>query len=115
MKVNGTTLKVTKKHIRDGIPGDPCNCAIALALKEHFDTESVHVNTDGVSFETSIPVVDDEVCDVKVGCYFGKKGVEFIKKFDRILDHEDDRDARKYRKRLKPVTLKIQDVSVCYE
>ena len=39
-------IEVTKKHIENGIPGDECNCAIALALQDEYKTSDVSVEVE---------------------------------------------------------------------
>ncbi len=34
-------IEVTKKHIANGVPGDECNCPIALALQDEYKTSDV--------------------------------------------------------------------------
>tara|TARA_Y100000033_G_scaffold44708_1_gene47460 strand:- start:44 stop:322 length:279 start_codon:yes stop_codon:yes gene_type:complete len=39
-------IEVTKKHIENGIRGDECNCAIALALQDEYKTSDVSVEVE---------------------------------------------------------------------
>ena len=39
-------IEVTKKHIELGVPGDECNCAIALALQDEYKTSHVSVQVE---------------------------------------------------------------------
>jgi len=39
-------IEVTKKHIANGVPGDECNCAIALALVDEYKTSDVSVEVE---------------------------------------------------------------------
>ena len=39
-------IEVTKKHIENGIRGDECNCAIALALQDEYKTSDVLVEVE---------------------------------------------------------------------
>ena len=39
-------IEVTKKHIANGIRGDECNCAIALALQDEYKTSDVSVEVE---------------------------------------------------------------------
>ena len=39
-------IEVTKKHIANGVPGDECNCAIALALQDEYKTSDVSVEVE---------------------------------------------------------------------
>ena len=39
-------IKVTKKHIANGVPGDECNCPIALALQDEYKTSDVSVEVE---------------------------------------------------------------------
>lgn len=37
-------VDATQKHIDDGVPGSPCSCALALAIKDAYNTSDVSVN-----------------------------------------------------------------------
>ena len=39
-------IEVTQKHIENGIRGDECNCAIALALQDEYKTSDVSVQVE---------------------------------------------------------------------
>ena len=39
-------IEVTKNHIENGIRGDECNCAIALALQDEYKTSDVSVQVE---------------------------------------------------------------------
>ena len=39
-------IEVTKKHIANGVPGDDCNCPIALALADEYKTSDVSVEME---------------------------------------------------------------------
>ena len=39
-------IEVTKKHIANGVPGDECNCPIALALQDEYKTSDVSVEVE---------------------------------------------------------------------
>ena len=39
-------IEVTQKHIENGIRGDECNCAIALALQDEYKTSDVSVEVE---------------------------------------------------------------------
>ena len=39
-------IEVTKKHIANGVPGDACNCPIALALQDEYKTDDVSVEVE---------------------------------------------------------------------
>ena len=39
-------IEVTQKHIENGIRGDECNCAIALALQDEYKTSDVLVEVE---------------------------------------------------------------------
>lgn len=64
-------IQVKQKHIKNGIKSDPCNCPVALAIKERLSTEDV--------------IVDD--LGIGIGLYLEtfrstKKLESFIKNFD---------------------------------
>ena len=53
-------VKATQDHIDKGVPGSPCNCALALAIKDAYGTSDVSVNgsvisVDGKSAATQPP------------------------------------------------------------
>ncbi len=64
-------IKVTAKHIRCGKKGDGRSCAIALALKEVYKTNNVHV------FNTWTIVNKDYMFN------FSRNVIKFIKDFDK--------------------------------
>ena len=39
-------VEVTKKHIANGVPGDECNCPIALALQDEYKISDVSVEVE---------------------------------------------------------------------
>ena len=39
-------IEVTQKHIENGIRGDECNCAIALALQDEYKTSDISVQVE---------------------------------------------------------------------
>ena len=51
-------IEVTKKHIANGVPGDECNCPIALALKDEYKTTetSVEVEDEPLLYVDGIPL-----------------------------------------------------------
>lgn len=62
-------IKITKAHIRDGVPGDKCNCPIALAIKDTLLTENVVVGAHDMYINGRAYVVD-------------KKDLAFMGRFD---------------------------------
>ena len=51
-------IEVTQKHIENGIRGDECNCAIALALQDEYKTTetSVEVEDEPLLYVDGIPL-----------------------------------------------------------
>ena len=51
-------IEVTKKHIANGVPGDECKCAIALALQDEYKTTetSVEVEDEPLLYVDGIPL-----------------------------------------------------------
>lgn len=62
-------ISITKAHIRDGVPGNECDCPIALALKDALLTNDVAVNPDGMRVNNRTFSAD-------------KKDRRFIERFD---------------------------------
>ena len=70
-------IEVTKKHIENGIRGDNCNCAIALALADEYKTSDVSVQiNDGPLLH-----VGDKILDI-AGSEMAYDIDLFIKDFD---------------------------------
>lgn len=72
MKKYGTAtmrIRVTARHIREGQPGQPSSCPIALAIQEQTGCKDVDVDSDDVT-------VDGKSLDI------GKGVVSFIHRFD---------------------------------
>jgi hypothetical protein len=86
-------LQLKQKHINNGIQESPCNCPIALAIREALDIredEYVSVDDDEIFIES----YDGKI----IRCYRPtKKIVEFIERFDH-----------KGKKAVKPTTFKLE-------
>ena len=84
-------IEVTKKHIENGIRGDECNCAIALALKDEYKTTetSVEVEDEPLLYVDGIPleIATSQMAD----------DIEF---FIRDFDYNNE---------VKPFTIKVYE------
>ena len=70
-------IEVTQKHIENGIRGDECNCAIALALQDEYKTSDVSVEMkDGPLLH-----IGDKILDI-AGSEMADDIDLFIKDFD---------------------------------
>jgi hypothetical protein len=116
------TIKVTQRHIDDGIPGDSDSCAIALAVKDVLDAAGIEYTevsvgaSDDSHFDCDIPISTpvvvngkavesiDRTAQVHVELNLGKKADKFISKFD---EDECDVDGEPLpRKGVKPTSFK---------
>jgi len=74
-------IEVTKKHIANGVPGDECNCAIALALVDEYKTSDVSVEVEDEPMlyvgDKSLNIATDKMSE----------GIDaFIKNFDSYIE-----------------------------
>ena len=90
-------IEVTKKHILKGVPGDNCNCAIALALQDEYKTSDVSVEVDD---EPELHVGDDilEIASSEM--------VDDIDFFIRDFDHREN---------VEPFTIKVYEKAGAWE
>ena len=84
-------IEVTKKHIANGVPGDECKCAIALALQDEYKTTEtlVEVEDQPLLYVDGIPLEiagDDMMDDIDF----------FIRDFD-------------YNNEVEPFTIKVYE------
>ena len=84
-------IEVTKKHIANGIPGDECNCPIALALQDEYKTSDVSVEVE----DRPLLYVGDKILDVA-----GSEMANDIDVFIRDFDFHDEVD---------PFTIKVYE------
>ena len=84
-------IEVTKKHIANGVPGDECNCAIALALKDEYKTSDVSVEVD----DGPMLFIGDTILDLATS-ETAEEIDSFIKDFD-------------YRENVEPFTIKVYE------
>jgi len=84
-------IEVTKKHIANGVPGDECNCPIALALQDEYKTSDVSVE---VQEEPELHVGDD-ILEIA-----GDDMMDDIDFFIRDFDHRD---------KVEPFTIKVYE------
>ena len=84
-------IEVTQKHIDNGVPGDECKCAIALALQDEYKTTetSVEVEDQPLLYVDGIPleIAGDDMMD----------DIDF---FIRDFDHRD---------KVEPFTIKVYE------
>ena len=74
-------IEVTKEHIANGVPGDECNCAIALALVDEYKTSDVSVEVEDEPMlyvgDKSLNIATDKMSE----------GIDaFIKNFDSYIE-----------------------------
>jgi hypothetical protein len=69
------TIEIKRKHIKNGQPEDPWQCAIARATRNHFDATRVTV-----AGEISIEGAAGQISDLKLK--LTKRAFKFIDKFD---------------------------------
>lgn len=54
-------IKVTKQHIKDGLPEDACECPVALAIGDAFPGEGVMVDKGCIHIGEREYTMPDEV------------------------------------------------------
>lgn len=73
-------IKLKRKHVMEGDPGDPRSCAIALARKEQLDIDNVEVIGSGMGKISIAPfsesVIYSDRSDSRINA--------FIRAFDRL-------------------------------
>ena len=90
-------IEVTKKHIANGVPGDECNCPIALALQDEYKTSDVSVE---VQEEPELHVGDD-ILEIA-----GDDMMDDIDFFIRDFDHREN---------VEPFTIKVYEKAGAWE
>jgi hypothetical protein len=91
-------IELKQKHINQGEPFDPCNCAIARAVKE-----SLGIDAEADSFDSDRVIVSDAV-EV---FFSGNLVMKFAlpKKAVQLMARYDD----KGKKAVKPTTLRLTE------
>ena len=90
-------IEVTKKHIANGIRGDNCNCAIALALADEYKTSDVSVEME----DGPLLCVDDKILDIA--------GSEMADDIDLFIQDFD------YNNEVKPFTIQVYEKAGAWE
>ena len=84
-------IEVKKKHIANGIRGDNCNCAIALALADEYKTLDVSVEME----DGPLLHVGDKILDIA--------GSEMADDIDLFIEDFD------YNNEVEPFTIKVYE------
>jgi hypothetical protein len=84
-------IEVKKKHIANGIRGDNCNCAIALALADEYKTLDVSVEME----DGPLLYVGDKILDIA--------GSEMADDIDLFIEDFD------YNNEVEPFTIKVYE------
>ena len=84
-------IEVTQKHIENGIRGDECNCAIALALQDEYKTSDVSVEVE----DEPMLFIGDKILEIA-----SAEMVDDIDFFIRDFDHRD---------KVEPFTIKVYE------
>ena len=74
-------IEVTKKHIANGIRGDECKCAIALALQDEYKTTETSVELE----DGPLLYVGDKILDIA-----GSEMADDIDLFIRDFDYNNE-------------------------
>ena len=74
-------IEVTKKHIANGVPGDECNCPIALALQDEYKTSDVSVEVE----DEPMLFIGDKILEIA-----SAEMVDDIDFFIRDFDYRDE-------------------------
>ena len=84
-------IEVTKKHIANGVPGDECNCPIALALQDEYKTSDVLVEVE----DEPMLFIGDKILEIA-----SAEMVDDIDFFIRDFDHRD---------KVEPFTIQVYE------
>lgn len=101
------TVTVTQKHIDNSTPGDSTECAIAVAVREHF--ENLGFDTDGLEVTGS----GNQDISLTLSIKFPKSVDAFIGKYDADEPVESDFETpakfkaahKKWKSRVKPFSF----------
>ena len=74
-------IEVTKKHIENGIRGDECKCAIALALQDEYKTTETSVEVE----DGPLLYVGDKILDIA-----GSEMADDINLFIQDFDYNNE-------------------------
>ena len=84
-------IEVTKKHIENGIRGDECNCAIALALQDEYKTSDVSVEVE----DEPMLYIGDKILELATS-----EMAEDVNLFIQDFDYNNE---------VKPFTIKVYE------
>ena len=84
-------IEVTKKHIENGIRGDECNCAIALALQDEYKTSDVLVQVE----DEPMLFIGDKILELATS-----EMAEDVNLFIQDFDYNNE---------VKPFTIKVYE------
>ena len=84
-------IEVTKKHIENGIRGDECKCAIALALQDEYKTTETSVEVE----DGPLLYVGDKILDIA--------GSEMADDIDLFIQDFD------YNNEVEPFTIQVYE------
>ena len=74
-------IEVTQKHIENGIRGDECKCAIALALQDEYKTTETSVEVE----DGPLLYVGDKILDIA-----GSEMADDINLFIQDFDYNNE-------------------------
>jgi len=103
------TIAVTQKHIDNSTPGDSTECAIAVAVREHF--ENLGFETDGLK----VTGAGNQPLSLTLNVKFPKAVDSFIDKYDQDEPVESDFETpakfkaamKKWENRVKPFSFNL--------
>ena len=84
-------IEVTQKHIENGIRGDECNCAIALALQDEYKTSDVLVEVE----DEPMLFIGDKILELATS-----EMAEDVNLFIQDFDYNNE---------VKPFTIKVYE------
>ena len=90
-------IEVTKEHIANGVPGDECNCAIALALQDEYKTSDVSVQVE----DEPMLFIGDKILEIATS-----QMADDIDFFIRDFDYNNE---------VKPFTIQIYEKAGAWE
>lgn len=120
MKKQKRSIKVTKQHIKDGVPGNYEECPVALAIietyeKEGYEVSDVEITGEHFMFtlyhsgEIAKGVSESHEITVELAC--PKAIAKFIEGFDAeeadVGTEYDEKDFKKLKKHVKPLEFTL--------
>ena len=90
-------IEVTKKHIENGIRGDECKCAIALALQDEYKTTETSVEVE----DGPLLYVGDKILDIA-----GSEMADDINLFIQDFDYNNE---------VEPFTIQVYEKAGAWE